>query len=198
MKKKDKVSRQIIHLFATSLCLCVISSCSIKYDSEFSPDETNPELTFTQATLYKIEEGNLKMQLNSTLIEQYKNDNSYAENAEFFTWDNNNELDTTGSCQIMGIDQRNEIYTLLNDIEINSNSNNLEIKTDALRWNGKNQQLTSNRESDVYIKHDDMVITGKGFSASGISKSYSFSSAVTGEMNSGSNNEEAPEENSGE
>ena len=51
-----------------------------------------------------------------------------------------------------------------------------------LKWNANNEQLTSGRGDIVRVEKDDTVIRGSGFSASGISKTFSFRGNVTGDI----------------
>ena len=51
-----------------------------------------------------------------------------------------------------------------------------------LRWNEKTEQLTSGRSDMVKIEKDDTSIRGSGFSADGVSKQFSFSGNVTGNI----------------
>ncbi len=191
-KKKNPFLRKTFLIYA-SIFLPLLFSCSIKYENEVSASESNPELTFTNATFYRYENNQLKIQLTSSLIEQYKSDLSFAQDAVFSSWDKDGQLDTSGSCKILSMDTRKEVYTFLNDIQIESQSNAITLTADALRWNGKTEQLTSNRDTPVFISKDDMTISGLGFSASAVSKSYSFASQISGEIFTNDGSESEPQ-----
>ncbi|MBQ0162140.1 MAG: organic solvent tolerance protein OstA [Treponema sp.] len=51
---------------------------------------------------------------------------------------------------------------------------------DSLKWNGKTEQLVSAKGQSITIKKDDLVITGKDFSASAVSNTFLFSDSVSG------------------
>lgn len=185
MKTKGKVTAQKNSKFLLAvLCLSVFTaSCSLKYEQDVPADEKTPELSFTQASFSRYENNDISFRLEASLLEQYKKTNlSFAKDAQFFTWDENQKLDTTGASDLLSLDQNNEIYTLFDNISISNLSNNVEIYADALRYNGQTEQLTSNRDTMVYISRDGTQISGKGFSASGISKSFSFTSEIEGEI----------------
>ena len=51
-----------------------------------------------------------------------------------------------------------------------------------LKWNGKTEQMTGGRKDTAKLEKDGTVIYGTGFSASGISKSFTFAGSVSGEI----------------
>ena len=51
-----------------------------------------------------------------------------------------------------------------------------------LKWNGKTEQLTGGRKDTVRVEKDGTVLYGTGFSASGVSKTFSFAGTVSGEI----------------
>ena len=65
-----------------------------------------------------------------------------------------------------------------------------------LKWNGNTEQLTGGRKDTARIEKDGAIIYGSGFSASGVSKSFSFSGSVSGEIETKDNQETT--ENTGE
>ena len=71
-------------------------------------------------------------------------------------------------------------YVLYDDIEINSKKDDMTVTADNLKWNGKSEQLTSGRNDIVSIKKGGTFIQGSGFSASGVSKKFTFTGVITG------------------
>ena len=65
----------------------------------------------------------------------------------------------------------------------------------ALRWNGRTEQLTSGRGDMVKIEKDDTIMRGSGFTASGISKTFSFRGNITGTIETSDENSEEESEN---
>ena len=160
--------------------LLTLSSCTLRYGQQVNSEDSVPELTFSNVQLTRYEEANPSLQLNAIQIEQYKNNSIYAQDATFTTWNKEQEVETEGSCVLLGIETKEERYTLFNNILIKNYSENVRIQADSLRWNGKTEQLTSGANDRVTLTKDDMQLTGTGFSASGISRQYSFSGKVSG------------------
>lgn len=158
-----------------------ISSCSLNYGEGEEPESNNPEFIFRNAKFQRIEDRKLKVTLNAERLEQYKLNNAmYAQNIFFESYDKNGKLDTKGSCSLLDINNRDEIYYLFNQILIENLSQNVEIHAQNLKWDSNSEQLTSGQSDSVVIKRNDLQITGKGFSASGVSKSFVFTEGVEG------------------
>ena len=62
-----------------------------------------------------------------------------------------------------------------------------------LKWNGQTEQLTSGRSDMVKIEKDDTIMRGSGFTASGISKTFSFRGNITGTIETDGESEESAE-----
>ncbi|MBP5175689.1 MAG: hypothetical protein ILP07_07255 [Treponema sp.] len=111
-------------------------SCSLKYDEGVSVEDKVPELVFYGAEFTRYSESSPTFRLNAEHLEQYKdNGASYAENAGFTTWNKSREIDTEGKCGFLSLDTKNKVYTLFNEIEVKSRSQNMEIAASNLRWN---------------------------------------------------------------
>ncbi|MFA6938166.1 MAG: LPS export ABC transporter periplasmic protein LptC, partial [Treponema sp.] len=182
----------------------LLSSCSLNYDQGTNTESSVPEFTFTNATFNRYENDKLTMELNALKLEQYKDDGAtYGQNVNFTTWNKNQELETEGKCGLLNANTKDDIYTLFNDIVIKSYEQNMEIYAQNLKFNAKTEQLTSGASDKIQIKRDDINIEGRGFSASGVSRSFAFTESVNGsiETKSESSQTEAqvqPENNSGE
>ena len=172
-----------------SICISIIllllsfASCSLKYEEGVNIEDKMPELIFTNADLTRYKDGKLTMELKAEQVEQYKdNGSTYARNPEFSTWDSDNNLDTTGSCSLLSVNTKENVYTLFSDILINNSSNDLEIHAQNLKYNGNTKQLTSGKDEEVEVTREGLTLNGRGFSASGISNSFSFSGEVSGTL----------------
>lgn len=162
----------------------LMPSCSINYDEQVSSRENTPEFIFKQADFRRYENTKKSMELQAKRLEQYNNNKlSYALEAFFQTWNDKQEPDTDGTCQILCIDQSSKLYTLYNNICIKNHSQNATITADDLKFNGNNEQLTSNINSTVTITKDGITVSGTGFSASGVSRSYAFYGQTVGTIN---------------
>lgn len=169
----------VFFIAATSLF-----SCSLRYGMNPQDENSVPEFVFDDVRFNRYEDGNIKLSISAQKIEQYKDGKSmYAKDMDFKLFDENNKLSNFGKCGYLASDTDEKKYTLYDNIEITNTKDNLVVTAGSLRWNGKSEQLTSGRNSMVIIKKDDTIIQGAGFSASGVSRRFSFSGVVSGEAN---------------
>lgn len=179
----------------------LFASCSLDYGHTDDTESSNPEFIFKNASFNRFEEKNLVMQLKAERLEQYKTDNAmFAQNIEFSTWNKKNELQNTGKCALLDINNKDKIYYLFKEILIKNIPQNVEIQAENLKWDNDSEQLTSGLNDEVTVKRDDLQISGKAFSASGISKSFVFNETVQGvimtkEKSSGEQTDESEEQN---
>lgn len=172
-------------------------SCSLNYGTEQSSESTVPEFSFKNAVFNRYEDGTTSISLQAEKLEQYKSDgSSYAQNAKFKTYSKSGELDTEGFCQLLASNTNNREYSLFNGISLNIYSQDLKLQAQSLHFNGKTEQLTSDRNDTVTIERNNTVIQGKGFSASAVSKTYSFENQVSGTIKDDSS--DAEEQNQAE
>lgn len=157
------------------------ASCSLDYGKAETSENEIPELSFSDAQYNRFEDNKKTMQVQAGKIEQYKNDNSsFAKNVHFKTWNTKEELDTEGKCGLIAADSKSEQYTLFDNISIQIYGQNIRLIAENLRWNGKTEQLTSGKHDAVSLERDDISVSGKGFSASGVSRSFLFRSKTSG------------------
>lgn len=181
----------VILLFSTVLFF----SCSVKYEETVRAEDVVPEFTFTNVDLNRYESNKLTVKFTAEKLEQYKNSSeSFAKNIEFSSYNKKNELTTEGSCNLLAANTDTEIYTLFDNIQVSSKEDNVKFYSDSLKWNAKTEQLTSGKSNTVKIQKDDATIYGSGFSASGVSKSFSFSGSVSGEIITKDNSENDTDE----
>ena len=160
-----------------------ITACSLKYDEIVNAEESNPEFVFNHAKLVRYEKAQEKVVVQADNIEQYKDSSiTYGRNVKFLTYDQNHKLETEGSCGYLYADTDAEIYELYDGIKLFSKVQNTNFYADMLKWNGKTEQMTGGRKDTAKLEKDGTVIYGTGFSASGISKSFSFAGSVSGEI----------------
>jgi len=174
-----------VYLFKKVILLTILFltffSCSLNYGTEQNPESSVPEFTFSQVAFIRYEDNKMSMDLTAEKLEQYKNDgSSFAKNAYFKTYDKDGILDTDGFCGLLSVNSKNEIYSLFDGISIKIYSQELSITADSLRFNAKTEQLTSGIDQTVTISKKDTSVSGTGFSASGVSRQYSFSNKIEG------------------
>lgn len=158
-------------------------SCTIKYDKTLDVSDVIPEFSFEESHLTRYEGTDLKVDLKAQKIENYKNSNeNFIQGVEFSAYDEDNQLATQGKCGLLYANTDKDIYELYDDIELDSISQKTKFHANALKWNSTNQQLISGKSSSVKIEKDDTVMYGSGFSASGVTKIYTFTGSVEGEI----------------
>lgn len=159
----------------------IFTSCSLEYYKAQNSEDSLPEFIFNDASFSRYENGKSKIKLQAEKIEQYKSDSStYAQNAEFDSYDDDGNIETTGSCGLLEAKNSDEKYKLFKNINLNMISQKMEIKAESLSFDKKSEQITSDFDSQVQLSKDGMNVTGTGFSGSGVSKSFAFEYGVNG------------------
>lgn len=188
--------------FSFLIPVFLFSSCSLKYGQNYQDESNVPEFIFQDATYSRYEDNAKTLSLSASRLEQYSDGKSmYAKDVDFQVIDKTGKVTTEGSCDLLSSDSNEEKYILYDNIEINNIKDELTVTADTLKWNGKTEQLTSSRNDMVSIKKGNTTMHGSGFSASGVSKQFSFTGVVTGEYNSENKNgasETSEEMNAGE
>lgn len=178
-------------------------SCSLDY-SQNNPDQSSaPEFVFNDLTITKTENGIITAEVKGESLEQYREeDASYAKNISFKLFENNKLIKLEGNCGLLSVDNKKDVYSLFDQVNITSYEQNMIIQANCLKWNNQSEQLTSSLYDEVTItnnipsrdsaKHSksknstssDMTISGKGFAASGVTQTYSFSNTTLGQTKS--------------
>lgn len=163
--------------------IVLISSCSLKYGDTVSVEEKIPEFVFQDATITRYEDKKVTVEIAAATLEQYKDTSeTFAKEVEFTAYNDEGEIRTEGNCGYLFTDTDKEIYELYDNIELFNHDDNTKFFADVLKWNAKNEQLTSGRGDMVRIETEDTIMHGSGFSASGISKNFVFTGTVTGDI----------------
>ena len=197
MMIKVNGKKDAFFLVAAAMAMLCFISCSLKYDEVGNAEETNPEFVFNHAKLVRYENGKETVVVQADNIEKYKDSPvTYGRNVKFTTYDDKHKLETEGSCGYLYADTDLELYELYDGIKLFSSVQNTHFFADMLKWNGNTEQLTGGRKDTARIEKDGAIIYGSGFSASGVSKSFSFSGSVSGEIETKDNQETT--ENTGE
>lgn len=181
-----KVSKKTFSLKRAVLVMGTVLlsfSCSLKYDETVNVEERVPEFIFQDTSMVRNEDNRITFQMQADLLEQYKKSSeTFATNVSFKSYDDDGSLATEGQCGLLFSDTDKKLYELYDDIKLFNRSENTSFYAQILRWNEKTEQLTSGRGEMVKVEKDDTVIRGTGFSASGISKKFSFRGTVSGEI----------------
>lgn len=157
-------------------------SCSLKYGSTVSVEDVVPEFSFEDAKYTRVEDGKVSFYLEAGKLEQYKNSSAtYAQDVDFTVYEDG-EITVSGECGYLSADTKTEIYSLHDDIYIDSVEKDLKVKAKNLKWDGKTEQLVSGRTDNVTVETSEVKVVGSGFSASGVSNSYEFTAMVSGNI----------------
>ncbi|MCR4821525.1 MAG: LPS export ABC transporter periplasmic protein LptC [Treponema sp.] len=159
-------------------------SCSLNYMNSENSETSIPEFSFKNASYTKYEANKKNLSLTASQLEQYKSDNAvFAKDASFSTFTKEGNTETSGHCQLLAANTQDEIYTLYGDITLDLTKQEMKIEADSLNFNKKTEQITSGMNSQVKLNKKDVEMTGYGFSASGVSKSFAFADSVSGLIN---------------
>ena len=198
MKKSNRISNSSHNMLDMMLLACIIfSSCSLKYTESVDAEDKVPEFVFEETKLVRYEDTKPTLELTAGTLEQYKESNeTYGKDIAFTSYNDEGELETEGNCGIIFADTGTKVYELYEDINLYNAPENMRFYASVLKWNGKTEQLTSGRSDMVKIEKDDTIMRGSGFSASGISKTFSFRGNITGTIEtSDDENESTDSEN---
>ena len=196
MKERTGKSVHLIKGAAAFAAVFMMFSCSLKYSESVNSEDKVPEFVFENTKMVRYEKSEPTLQVSAQTLEQYKNtDETYGRDVSFLSYDDNGQVETEGSCGILFADNTKKIYELYDDIKLYSVPEKMRFEASLLKWNGRTEQLTSGRSDIVKIEKDDTTMRGTGFSASGVSKTFSFRGNITGtiETSNESKNQEAGE-----
>ena len=156
-------------------------SCSLHYMQSENSEASIPEFSFKNARYTKYESNKKNISLSAEQLEQYKTDNAmFARNVTFEAFDSDGELETSGECQLFAANTKKENYTLFGKLQLALPKQEMQIFASSLNFNKRNEQLVSANDSEVTLKKKNVSLSGYGFSASGVSRTFAFSGAVSG------------------
>lgn len=158
-------------------------SCSVKYDEAINAEDKVPEFVFNETKMIRYENNSPSFEISAGSLEQYKNTSeTYGRNVKFTSY-SDGEQENTGSCDYLAANTDRKIYKLFGNIEFNNQSDETTFYASKLMWNEQTEQLTGGKRDTVTIQKGDTRISGEGFSADGVTKTFDFSGFVTGEIN---------------
>lgn len=161
----------------------LLAGCSLKYGLASYDEQSAPEFSFADAVFNRYEDNTRTLSLTAARLEQYKDGKTTcAKDVVFKLYESDGTLDTEGECGLLSADTDAEKYVLYDKIKVHSIKDDIEVNAATIRWNGKSEQLTSGRDGLVTLKKGGTVLQGSGFSASGVSRRFSFTGLVTGEV----------------
>lgn len=157
------------------------TGCSVDYGTISESEDSIPELMLDDADFSRIEQGRTTAHVSSERLETFKGSGKvFAQNIQFETKGPDGETSATGKAGLMSADTDAELYEFFGGIEIRSETHNVNISGESLKWNGKTEQLVGERGKEITIEKDGIHLSGQDFSASAVSERFSFGAEVHG------------------
>lgn len=193
-KSAFKGSSNFSRIFLATIFIAIFSGCSVDYGTVSESEEFVPELMLDDARFSRIENGQTTAQVSSERLEEFKGSGKVlAQKIQFETKNSDGETTATGKAGLMCADTDAELYEFFDGIEIRSETHNVRISGESLKWNGRTEQLTGERGKEITIEKDGVSLSGQDFSASAVSEQFSFGAEVHGTYIDKEKDEEAEE-----
>lgn len=168
-------------IFLAAISFAFFAGCSVDYGTVSESEDFVPELMLDYARFSRIENGQTTAQVSSERLEEFKGSGKvFAQNIQFETKNSDGETTATGNAGLMSADTDAEIYEFFDGIKIRSETHNVNISGESLKWNGKTEQLVGERGKEITIEKDGVSLSGQDFSASAVSEQFSFGAEVHG------------------
>lgn len=156
-------------------------SCSLNYFQNENSEALIPEFTFRNARYARYENDKKSLWLEAAVLEQYKSDNAvFSKDVRFESFDSDGGMITSGECRLLSADSKKEIYTMFGDVRVDLHKQEMRIHAGSLSFNKRSEQLVSDRADEVRVQKKDLSVSGYGFSASGVSRTFAFFGEVSG------------------
>ncbi len=198
----------MVRLLLLGFSVLSLVSCSLTYTVEEPEVSHIPELVFFDAEYLSYEDGRMTMRLATQRLEQYQEDDSfYASQVSFSTYTEEGELSAEGFCQMIAANPDEERYTLLGNVSVDSVEEDLLLRARSVQWDGRKEQLVASATDAIELvrgrrrwegdagdaetapasegpaegeTQSRIELTGTGFSASAVSRSFEFAGEVSG------------------
>lgn len=171
--------KKIIACFAAMVFLLL--GCSFDYGQLEASGEEQPEIVMHNVEYVRVENGEPMVQFKAEKAEQYEESRTMKLSNFSFTQFNRNEEDTLGfaGSGIINLDSKDVV--LNNGVRIDAASEDMQISANEINWKDKTKELDAGSGEEVLIEQSDgTIIRGKGFSADLRSRTWEFSSGISG------------------
>lgn len=174
-------SSNLTRILLSAIFFAIFAGCSVDYGTVSDSYDSVPELMLDDARFSRIEKGQTTAQVSSERLEEFKGSGKvFAQKIQFETKNADGETTATGKAGLMRADTDAELYEFFEGIEIRSETHNVNISGESLKWNGKTEQLVGERGKEITIEKDGISLSGQDFSASAVSEQFSFGAEVHG------------------
>lgn len=180
-KAASSCRSNLTRILLSAIFFAIFAGCSVDYGTVSDSEDFVPELMLDDARFSRIEKGQTTAQVSSERLEEFKGSGKvFAQKIQFETKNANGETTATGKAGLMRADTDAELYEFFEGIEIRSETHNVNISGESLKWNGKTEQLVGERGKEITIEKDGISLSGQDFSASAVSEQFSFGAEVHG------------------
>ncbi len=167
------------------LCSLLFLSCSFDYEEVQLAENLDSEIADIEmfdTTIHFVRGTTLRIHLSEVRIFSQKDVyNLY--DLEFQELDKKKEVRMEGSADKASIRTDNNDVTLEGNIQVRSNTDNVDLQTNFIQWKDK-EKIIQGSESDLLsLKRDDgSKIEGYGFEGDAESRSFTLHSGILGEL----------------
>ncbi|MDR2900326.1 MAG: LPS export ABC transporter periplasmic protein LptC [Treponema sp.] len=170
----------------TMACLAVsfflFVGCSFDYGQTNDSSEEQPEIIMLDVEYVRVENGEPMLQFKAEKAEQYEESRTMKLSNFSFTQFNQDEEkeDTSGFAGSGVIDLDSKDVALKDGVYVDAASEDMQISTEVLHWKDEEKELDSGAE-DVFVERPDgTTLSGSGFSADLRTRTWEFSSSISG------------------
>ena len=177
-------SRCVLLFFCVSVV--IFSSCSFNYNEGLDIEKKFPEMVMTDVNASRYENSKISLIFTAKTLEIYDADRVWAgESANFTQYDaaGTGTVEAEASAGMFLIDDAAGVYSLGNNTMFRLVRDDMQFDAPDLKWNRTEHRLCGSRSGAVRISSKDGTdITGIGFVADTMSRTFSFTRAITGRM----------------
>ena len=178
------------------IAVALLAACSFEYSSAGpSPKallESIPETELTEVTHTIVRDGRVVAEFNARRVRNFpRAGRAELEEVSYAEYDGNGILVTAGSAQRAVYHTERADAELAGAIRLRSQSQDVWLETESLRWDDQHHRLTSGAGETVQISRDDgSQVSGTGLEVDVRRKTIRFSGPVSGTLVTETNEEE--------
>ena len=165
------------------LLLSGLAACSFDYGEEGVTDDGQPDIVMRGVEYVRVRDGKPVVRFAAELAERYeKRQAMELQNFSFDQFDGQGvEVNATGTVGNASVDMGTGNIQMTGGVEIQVDSEDLNINTPSLAWQDKERILSSGEMERVdIIRSDGTSFSGWGFSADARRRSWSFNDGAEG------------------
>ncbi len=163
--------------------LLVAPACSFDYSSVSESKSEGPDLVMQDVDYVRVRDGKIALHMQADQIDRFEKKRLLqVQNIRFEQFSKENS-----SPEAVGSAGYAQFWTATSDasfaegVRITVSSENLSVESSTLQWNNDQKKLFGPQNDQVLLKRKDgSILSGKGFSADGRSKSWTFAGPVSG------------------